>query len=200
MKRNKLKSLPEWLSKLTQLRRLYLIGKEALGLPPEILGPGWSEDGGANKKESTKPANILQYYFKRSEEGTRCLNEAKIILVGQDDLAKTLLVRLLNSDKHNPKEQRTEGVNIVQWRNPGKHKPTEEEIRLHVWDFGGQEIMHATHQFFFTKRSLYLLVFDASKDENESNLHNWLKMIQSYAEDAPVLVVINKGELSDHGG
>ena len=60
--------------------------------------------------------------------------------------------------------------------------------------------MHATHQFFFTKRSLYLLVLDASKDENESNLHNWLKMIQSYAEDAPVLVVINKGELSDHGG
>lgn len=34
----------------------------------------------------------------------------------------------------------------------------EEDVRLHVWDFGGQEIMHATHQFFLTERSLYLLV------------------------------------------
>ena len=60
--------------------------------------------------------------------------------------------------------------------------------------------MHATHRFFFTKRSLYLLVLEAGKDENESNLHYWLKMIQSYAEDAPVVVVINKSELPNHRG
>ena len=34
----------------------------------------------------------------------------------------------------------------------------DERVRLNVWDFGGQEIMHATHQFFLTTRSLYLVV------------------------------------------
>jgi len=29
---------------------------------------------------------------------------------------------------------------------------------VNIWDFGGQEIYHATHQFFLTHRSLYLLL------------------------------------------
>ncbi|WP_347242416.1 hypothetical protein [Nostoc sp. FACHB-888] len=28
------------------------------------------------------------------------------------------------------------------------------EFRVNIWDFGGQEIYHATHQFFLTRRSL----------------------------------------------
>jgi len=54
--------------------------------------------------------------------------------------------------------------------------------------------MHATHQFFLTRRSLYLLVLDGRQGENENNLHYWLKIIQSYAEDSPILVVINKSD------
>ena len=34
-----------------------------------------------------------------------------------------------------------------------------------MWDFGGQEIYHATHQFFLTRRSLYVLVDDTRKDD-----------------------------------
>ena len=33
-------------------------------------------------------------------------------------------------------------------------------FRLNVWDFGGQEILHSTHQFFLTERSLYILVLE----------------------------------------
>jgi internalin A len=63
-----------------------------------------------------------------------------------------------------------------------------------VWDFGGQEIMHATHQFFLTKRSLYILVLDARAGEKESNIHYWLEMIRVYGENSPVIVVLNKSE------
>jgi len=61
-----------------------------------------------------------------------------------------------------------------------------------VWDFGGQEIMHATHQFFLTKRSVYVLVLDARQGEIEGNIHYWLQTIQSFGGDSPVLVVTNK--------
>ena len=58
--------------------------------------------------------------------------------------------------------------------------------------------MHATHQFFLTRRSLYLLVIDARAGEKESNIHYWLKIIQSYGGDSPVLVVVNKCDQHPH--
>ena len=36
----------------------------------------------------------------------------------------------------------------------GRESVVEREFRVNVWDFGGQEIYHATHQFFLTKRSV----------------------------------------------
>ena len=52
--------------------------------------------------------------------------------------------------------------------------------------------MHATHQFFLTKRSLYLLVLDTRLGEDENRLEYWLKIIQSFGGDSPVIVVGNK--------
>jgi GTPase SAR1 family protein len=64
-----------------------------------------------------------------------------------------------------------------------------EDILVHFWDFGGQEIMHATHQFFLSKRSLYILVLDGRRDEKTEY---WLKHIESFGGDSPILVVLNK--------
>jgi internalin A len=71
-------------------------------------------------------------------------------------------------------------------------------VRVNVWDFGGQEIMHSTHQFFLTERSLYLLVLDARSGEYEGNLHGWLKTIQGFGGPSPVLIVVNKCEPPHH--
>jgi GTPase SAR1 family protein len=64
-------------------------------------------------------------------------------------------------------------------------------ICLNIWDFGGQEIMHATHQFSLTKRSLYLLVIDNRKNEQQNCLEYWLKLIQTYGGNSPVIIVGN---------
>ena len=68
-------------------------------------------------------------------------------------------------------------------------KVENKEINANFWDFGGQEIMHSTHQFFLSKRSLYILVLDSRKDERTEY---WLKHIQSFGGNSPVLIVINK--------
>jgi internalin A len=52
--------------------------------------------------------------------------------------------------------------------------------------------MHATHQFFLTKRSIYLLVVDARMGEEENRIEYWLKIIQSFSGDSPVIIVGNK--------
>ena len=64
--------------------------------------------------------------------------------------------------------------------------------RLHVWDFGGQEIMHSTHQFFLTQRSLYLLVLNGRQGHEDADAEYWLNLIDSFGEDSPVIVVLNK--------
>jgi internalin A len=66
------------------------------------------------------------------------------------------------------------------------------DIKVNIWDFGGQEIMHATHQFFLTKRSLYLLVLDSRLTQEENRVEYWLKIIQSFGGESPILIVGNK--------
>ncbi len=52
--------------------------------------------------------------------------------------------------------------------------------------------MHATHQFFLTQRSLYLLVLNGREGGEDADAEYWLRLIESFAEDSPVIVVLNK--------
>ncbi|MBT4627428.1 MAG: hypothetical protein HOC63_12145, partial [Rhodospirillales bacterium] len=49
--------------------------------------------------------------------------------------------------------------------------------------------MHATHQFFLSHRSLYILVLDGRRDEKTEY---WLKNIESFGGNSPILIVMNK--------
>ena len=68
-------------------------------------------------------------------------------------------------------------------------------FRLNVWDFGGQEIYHATHQFFLTSRSLYLLVDDTRSDYksvSDKGFKYWLDLIDAFGGHSPVLIFQNE--------
>ncbi len=67
-----------------------------------------------------------------------------------------------------------------------------EDVRLNVWDFGGQEIMHATHQFFLTQRSVYLLVLSGREGTEDMDADYWMRLIESFGGNSPVIVVLNK--------
>jgi internalin A len=67
-----------------------------------------------------------------------------------------------------------------------------EEVRLHVWDFGGQEILHATHQFFLTERSLYFVVLSGREGGEDADAEYWLKLVASFGGGSPVFMVLNK--------
>lgn len=224
LENNSLEDLPRELRDLGDLDELYLHGNRALGIPPEILGPRYSEvhsRSRSSRSEVThrsyspivgywrsadvpytppspaRPSTILDYYFRMRKEASQQLNEAKILILGQGGVGKTSLTNRLLHDHFDADEEKTRGINIAQWSIQGTSDDSdagESQIRLNVWDFGGQDIMHATHQFFLTKRSLYLIVIDARKGENEGNIHYWLKIVQSYGADAPAIVVINKCE------
>jgi small GTP-binding protein len=173
---NEITAIPDAIAQLANLTRLDLRANP-LPILPEIL------------EDYNNPAAIIAYWQKL-KQGKRKLNEAKVILVGHGAVGKTSLVRQLIDRDFKPDENKTEGIDIRHWTVTAR----EENVRLRVWDFGGQEIMHATHQFFLTERSLYLLVLNARKDEGNNDVEYWLKIIESFGKDAPVLVIANKSD------
>jgi small GTP-binding protein len=200
LSKNKLTLLPSEISGLKNLEKLDLSENKLTSLPPEILELDLEMEYRARYSGillrgnplETPPIEIVKYgreavvnYFKSLEEEKKPLNEVKVLLVGDGGAGKTSLVKRLLDEGFNGNEHQTQGINIKGW----KFKHRDKEIKVNFWDFGGQEIMHATHQFFLSKRSLYILVLDSRRDEKAEY---WLKHIRSFGGDSPVLVILNK--------
>ncbi len=184
---NQLSAIPGFLEKLPKLTALYLHGNPGLGIPEEVLGPTWM-DVIAREKKAKPPKEILDYYNNLAD--SRPLNEAKLILVGLGAVGKTSLVKALSTGKFKKGEKTTEGIKISDWLCPIRQN---DKIKVHIWDFGGQEMMHATHQFFLTSRSLYLLVLNRRQGGCDREADYWFRLVRAFGgKDAPVIVVLNK--------
>jgi internalin A len=178
---NKISTLPIGIKSLINLSELDL-RLNPLSIPPEILD------------RYNNPRAIINYYFSLTTDSLpRSLNETKIVVIGQPGNGKTSVVKRILGKEFLPNENITQGIDISHTKINGNYtKGVLPEIKINIWDFGGQEIMHATHQFFLTKRSLYLLVVDSRLTQEENRVEYWLKIIQSFGGGSPVLIVGNK--------
>lgn len=178
---NKISKLPEEIKFLTKIEKLKLQRNHFQGVPDEIF--------------ESEPKNIISFICDlQNSTVTRPLNEAKIVLVGSGGVGKTSIIRKISGLEFNIDENQTDGIKIHRvLRNIN-----EINYSINIWDFGGQEIMHATHKFFMTHRTLYILVTTPRTEDTYSNndLLYWIKLIESYAGNSPILIVINKSDLS----
>ena len=176
-------SMPSEIAHLINLKTLNLRYNPDFPLPPEIL------------EKTDDPQAIIRAYLDYLAGQKRPLNEVKLVLVGEGSVGKTSLVNRLLHDIFDPQSGKTQGIAIHRWEVANEREGETLPIRVNVWDFGGQEIMHATHQFFLTKRTLYVLVLDSRLSEAENRLDYWLTLIHSFGGDSPILVVGNKTDL-----
>jgi internalin A len=120
------------------------------------------------------------------------------------DEVKTEGIRITEWDLRLPepaeakrKSKSRSGLSLARWFLRRAMQGTDaaaagQAVRMHVWDFGGQEIMHATHQFFLTTSTLYLLVLNGRQGREDADAEYWLSMIATFASGSPVIVVLNK--------
>jgi len=143
--------------------------------------------------------SILRYFEDLEKSGTDQIYEAKLLLIGEGGAGKTSLCRKLFDPKAAlPQEKdRTKGIDIhpLYFDIPGK---TDKQFRLNIWDFAGQGKYQSAHSFFYTHRSLYVLV-DDTRTLNENDAYrtlynNWLQTAELFGGKSPVLVLHNEKE------
>jgi internalin A len=195
LKNSGLKTLPLCLQDLKQLEVLFLHSNPALKLPATVLGVDPDKDYDAAIRTTAR--SILDYYFGRQATGSRSLNEVKLILVGRGGAGKTSTVRALRGLPFNEEEESTPGIALCDWVMEGcKGEP----VTAHVWDFAGQVITHALHQFFFSTQSVYVLVLTGRENNERDDAEYWLRLIKAFGTDEegngpPVVVALNKWDV-----
>ncbi|MBD2411051.1 leucine-rich repeat domain-containing protein [Nostoc calcicola FACHB-3891] len=170
---NQLRSLPGKIGQLTNLKQLELTNNLLEPLPPEIESKGLKA--------------ILNFY--RQQQETDRLYEAKLLIVGEGGAGKTTLAKKIQDQEYTLQqdENTTKGIDVIQWKFL---LDNDREFQVNIWDFGGQEIYHATHQFFLTKRSLYAVVADTRKEDTD--FYYWLNVVELLSDNSPLLIVKNE--------
>ena len=121
----------------------------------------------------------------------------KLILVGRGGAGKTCTVRALRDLPFNDKEESTPGIALCDWEMKDCKKGP---VTAHVWDFAGQVITHALHQFFFSVRSVYVVVLTGRENHEREDAEYWLRLIKAFGTDddgngPPVIVALNKWDV-----
>ena len=197
-----LTTIPDLFSKLINIKKLYFRDNQITDLPPSLTQLEHLEeldldDNPLNPAlqsayKSGLPA--LKAYLRSLETNAAPLYEAKLVLVGEGNVGKTTLLKALKGRKEEApqkNEPTTHGVEIdihgLRLPHPAKDGV---EIQLNAWDFGGQDVYRVTHQFFFSRRSLYLLVWEPRRGVQQGQVEDWLNMIRlRVGNEARVLIV-----------
>ena len=170
---NQLRALPPEIGQLHNLTKLNLSGNPLTSSPPEILQQG---------------IEAVFAYLSDQIQAKQPQWVSKLIVVGEGGVGKTSLLRALRGEPFNPQESTTHGIAI---RTLKLAHPTQAGVtmQLNAWDFGGQQIYHATHQFFLSNRSLFLLAWNARQGFEPGKLYYWLDTIKAVAPNSPILLV-----------
>ncbi len=171
---NHIETVPEHICHFRELEFFSVEENPIKQPPPEIVTQGLQD--------------IRSFYHELRKQGDALLYEAKMVILGDPGAGKTSLTRKILDPKYRiGDEASTLGIDIHRWTFPTSDQGR--EFHANIWDFGGQEVYHATHQFFLTQRTLYILVLDGRE---ERDFHYWLSVVNLFSTDCPLIVLMNE--------
>lgn len=102
---------------------------------------------------------IIRYF---ESDWKKIINkEVKLILVGNSEVGKTTLVKYLDGEKDlDSTHEATHWMIEKDVTSKQIIKKLNDKCNLRVFDFGGQDYYHDTHQIFFTGNTVYLLLWE----------------------------------------
>jgi internalin A len=146
------------------------------------------------------PKSLFEYleasYLRAAHPRT-----VKLMLLGEPASGKTTLVEALrgNPTPCDPDRPETIGINIQ--RVAKKSALDERTLYLSTWDFAGQHMEYATHQFFLRPGAVYLIVWKArlGSDYGQRDLWYWLELLQMRVKEPEFLLVTTNASKTPAG-
>jgi internalin A len=181
---------------LRGLRYLDLEGCPVRRLPPEL---GRLPDSIELRLRGTQlneplPALVsrgvpaLLSYLRSLEADSSPQYEAKVLLLGEGNVGKTSLVAALRGQPFQRDRPTTHGIELHALDLP--HPTLDQQLHLTTWDFGGQEVYRVTHQFFYSPRSLYLLVWRPREGQDENAIEGWIRRVKLRIGDTGKIILV----------
>ncbi|HYH65902.1 MAG TPA: leucine-rich repeat domain-containing protein [Urbifossiella sp.] len=171
---------------LPRLVNLYLHEAQFTDLPPDVC----SGEAGENQLDNVRA------YYADLEAGTARDAEVKLFVLGNGRVGKTQLRRRLCGHDYDDTVPTTHGVQLEQFTLDG----LDADVRVNLWDFGGQDIYHGSHALFLDAHAVFVVLWHPDFEDGEvveggvrmtnRPLAYWLDYVRSEAgPDAVVLVV-----------
>ena len=100
-------------------------------------------------------------HFRDLGDDGQPLPDVKVLVLGNGQIGKTQICRRLRGEPFDTSVPSTHGIMVTSAPlamtaiagRPGQ------EARLHLWDFGGQDLYHGTHGLFLRTRSIFVIVW-----------------------------------------
>ncbi|XP_019630255.1 PREDICTED: uncharacterized protein LOC109474394 [Branchiostoma belcheri] len=198
-----LRTLPPEVGRLTQLEWLYLSRNQLQTLPAEIGQLTTLHHMDVSDNPLIKPPTevwsqgitTIRQYFHELERSEEISARLKVVVLGEKMAGKTSLVRTVDSGKSTltEEEERTHCVEITQWA-------PDDNITFEVYDFGGHDVYHLTHQSFLTPDAFYLLLvnlqtYSCSEERYTEAVGFWLDTLNARVPGAVVTIVGSKMDM-----
>jgi Leucine-rich repeat (LRR) protein len=138
-----------------KLEELILSNNPIQNIPKEIF----------NKEYQNVLKEVRNYLEALEEDGKIDNDQIKMLLLGNSTAGKTSLIAFLQKGIYEEKRVSTHGIENLIWQPFQEDKTAneiEKNIKVSVWDFGGQEFYHNTHSLFFSNNAIYLVLFEAT--------------------------------------
>ena len=140
----------------------------------------------------------LRAHFRDLTEGGIESRDMKLMVLGNGRVGKTQLCRRLRNLRYDDALPSTHGIVVESFDLPRGDK--QDFAKVHIWDFGGQDIYHGTHALFLRANAVFVLVWDAEFESGEQAYGNlafrnyplryWVDYVRQLGgEDAAVLIV-----------
>lgn len=123
----------------------------------------------------------------------------KICLLGDAAVGKTSLIQRYVMDKFDDKYVVTLGTKVTM-KDVVIEKTDEDEVvnlTLMIWDILGQREFQRLQASFYKGSNGTIVVADLTRKETLDNIHDWILALFNTAGKVPVLLLINKSDLSE---
>ncbi|GJL88359.1 MAG: hypothetical protein DHS20C03_20680 [Minwuia thermotolerans] len=155
-------SIPETLWAIQTLQAVFAYGTSLPDVPMEVL----SRSLGDNCLDR------MRAHLRDIEAGAERLGDAKLMVLGNGRIGKTQIRERLRGRDYDETIASTHGIIVHTIDAPDREDVGGARGRLHIWDFGGQDIYHGTHALFLRTRAIFAIVWTPRMEREETHVHD----------------------------